>query len=449
MKIRSLLLGSAAVAGLTTGGYAADVLTSLNACDSLGLTGITIASDDNCVQITGEVKWEGNWGDYAPGVTVVTVDKPGTAAGTAFTIPGPGGGGLDWASRLEWNIRVKATADTANGPASAVVKFKDVEQWVVENNAWVAGIDSPYDTDALPEPGTGGDHTFGIIADEAYVSVGAANIWMIGKKGTIINKGDDEPFNFLALFNSEKVDKGVYWSEGPKISDGGIVIQTTMDLGNGLFASAGLENIAGGPATAANVGAGVLVGVLEYKGDNISAHITAVAGGILDGTIEKYAVHAGFTGTFDPVTVRAAVAADSSGYWNALGTAMATFDMFKIAVSGEAAGGGAAGATDFGVGASVGATVADGVDINLGGRFYSNAQGPDGYQVAAQVAAAVTETIKLTAELGVYGNDAGLTVPYGAVEAAYAPGGGFTSSAKVEVYANGAYKGTVKAGKTF
>ena len=44
MKIRSLLLGSAAiaaVAGLSTAGYAADlgVVTSLDVCDELGLFG--------------------------------------------------------------------------------------------------------------------------------------------------------------------------------------------------------------------------------------------------------------------------------------------------------------------------------------------------------------------------------------------------------------------------
>jgi hypothetical protein len=195
--------------------------------------------------------------------------------------------------------------------------------------------------------------------------------------------------------------------------------------------------------------AGTLVGVLQYKGDGITAHITGVAGGFLDGLIERYAAHAGFTATFDPVTIRGAAAFDETGYYNVLGSAMATLDMFTIAGSVEAAGGGAAGATDWGVGGSVGATVTDGVKINIGGRYYQDAQGPDGYQVEGQVVAAVTETITLTGGVGVYGNDAGVTVPYGAVEAAYAPGGDFTASAKVTVQGNGSYKGTVKAGKKF
>ena len=67
MKIRSLLLGSIAAAGLTTGAFAADpaqVLTTLDLCDALGLTGLTVSSDNNCLQISGEVKYEFVWGDY-------------------------------------------------------------------------------------------------------------------------------------------------------------------------------------------------------------------------------------------------------------------------------------------------------------------------------------------------------------------------------------------------
>src|ERR1700761_7781631 len=68
MKIRTLLLGSAALAGLSTAGYAADlgVVTSLDVCDELGLTGLTISSDDNCLVVTGGVTFEYDWGNYAP-----------------------------------------------------------------------------------------------------------------------------------------------------------------------------------------------------------------------------------------------------------------------------------------------------------------------------------------------------------------------------------------------
>src|SRR3954465_7667151 len=69
MKIRSLLLGSAAIAGLATTGYAADlgVVTSLDVCDELGLSGLTISSDDNCLVITGNVSFEYDLGNYKGG----------------------------------------------------------------------------------------------------------------------------------------------------------------------------------------------------------------------------------------------------------------------------------------------------------------------------------------------------------------------------------------------
>jgi hypothetical protein len=462
MKIRSLLLGSAAAAGLATGAFAADPLelTSLNVCDSLGKSGLAISSDGNCLQISGEIKYEFNWGDYkgpsaaAAGViptaavpvtsstdTVIasteagnrTIATPGSQAGNAAL-------NLDWASKLEWYIKFVATADTANGPASAVLKIKEVQQWVTNNEAYIPGKDNPwgFDTSGSPAgvddvPGTGGDHTFGLIADEAYVSIGDATVVMIGKKGSIWNKTDDEPFNFLGLFNSDAVDVGVNYKAATP--DGGHVLQVTSDLGNGIFASAGLENLQGTGATA-----GTAIGVLEYKGDGITAHITGVAGGVLDGVVENFAVHAGFTAAFDPIRVRAAIAADNTGYWNVLGTAEATFDIFKLAASGEATSTG-----DYGVGGSLTATVVDGVTLNVGGKYYNDAgAGVDGYQVAAKLSAAVTETLTLSGEVGVITN-----IFYGAAELAYAPGGGLTASVKAEAYSNGAYKGTVKAGKVF
>ena len=73
MKLKSLILGSVAAAGLSTAGFAADlgVLTSLDVCDTLGLSGLTISSDTNCLQISGGINYEFNWGDYRD-VYVVT-----------------------------------------------------------------------------------------------------------------------------------------------------------------------------------------------------------------------------------------------------------------------------------------------------------------------------------------------------------------------------------------
>jgi hypothetical protein len=308
---------------------------------------------------------------------------------------------------------------------------------------------------------------------------------MAGKKGSIANLGDDEPFNFLGLFNSDAIDGKGVGIDGDYTGLGGHVIQVVSDLGNGVNVGVALENLNDStPNFAVNGGvqgvpdasrAGTLVGVLSYAGEGLTAHVTGAAFGILDGNVEQWAIHAGATGTFDAFKVRGAIS-----YWdnfkagssikgqgagnvlNALVSAEASFDLFKLAVSGELANVNTnAGAdwTDYGFGGSIGATVTEGVSINLGARYFRDGLNDlDTVQVAAQIVAAVTETIKLTGELGGYFGNAISTnaafggddsVFYGAAELAWAPGGGFTSSVKGEVNSASAYKVTFKAAKSF
>lgn len=445
MKIKSLFLGSVAAAGLSTGAFAADlgVLTSLDVCDALGLSGLTISSDTNCLQITGEVKYEFSWGDYSDEGLVGTTGAEGPAylVETADGIHSVAVSDhfYDWNSRVDAWIKFVATADSDFGPAQAVIKLKGVQQNRFRNS----------------ETANSGSDTDGIVLDEAYVSVGDSTILMAGKKGTIMKFGEDEPLNFLGLFNSGKVDTGVKWSDeaGDFLGDGGHVIQVVSDLGNGVSVGVGLENL----NDSVYAEAGTAVGVVSYAGDGIAAHVTVAAGGILDGRVEAWGVHAGFAGTFDIVKVVAAIAADDTGYWNALASASASFDIFTLAISGEAVqnttvSGDGTDSLDHGFGASIGAAVTDGVSINLGGRWYHDeSTGNDGWQAAVQLVAAVTETVTLTGEVGAFGNDLGndANTMYGAATVAWAPGGGFTSSLKGEAYGNGAYKATFKAAKTF
>src|SRR5690606_10658720 len=108
------------------------------------------------------------------------------------------------------------------------------------------------------------------------------------------------------------------------------------------------------------------VGVLDYAGSGITAHISGAVGGLLDGQRnagDTYLVHSGVTATFDQFKVRAALSlgggsnaagTDTYSYWNGLVSGEAKFDMFKIALSGEAAGGTDLGGvtmdTDYGFG---------------------------------------------------------------------------------------------------
>jgi hypothetical protein len=480
MKLKSLILGSVAAAGLSTAGFAADlgVLTSLDVCDELGLSGLTISSDTNCLQISGEVKYEFNWGNYNQSYVIaaptalgsVDIDVPSAIAGTSNN---------DWESRVQSWLKFVGTAGSDFGPAQAVIKLKHDDRVRVRNGGTVIG-----GFPGVEQRETGN----AVVIDEAYVQVGDTTVLTAGKRGSIFNKGDDEPFNFTGLFISQRADTGVIADEnagGFTPKRGGHVIQLWSNIGEGLIAKIGLENLNSDGAAGATVlnaaatgaeKAGTLVGVLDYAGSGITAHFSGAVGGILDGVQtagDTYLIHTGVTATFDAFKVRAALAvggayvpaaAAYSSYWNGLVSAEAKFDMFKIAVSAEALGARTAAGvdlgTDFGFGGSVGATVAEGIEINLGGRYFNDADAGvgDAYQVAAQLIASLTETIKLTGEIGVYGHAADVAPAvvaaatsdfYGKAELAWTPGGGFSSSVGATVQQNGAYKVTFKAAKAF
>ena len=428
MKIRNLVLGSLAYAGLSSGAFAADLgttLTSLNVCDALGYSGLTIASSTNCLIITGGAAYEFSWGDYRGKQGIINdferVAGPGTwgIADNDGTAPSE----HDWSSKTTAWLKFAGIADSSFGPAQAVIKLNYEDKVTVHNEG-------------------GGLVSTILNVKEAYVSVGDTTILMAGRKDSIANFGDDEPMNWLGLFSPGDFDAGIGYTINAPL--GGHVIQITSDLGNGISIGAGLENL----DSINPVRAGTAVGVLAYSDDKVSAHATVLAGGVLDGTIEEWAVHAGLTADVDMFSFGVAVAADSTSFWDVLGTAKATFDMFTLAVSGEATSG-----NEIGVGGSISVDVGSGVMINVGGHWFdtdTTVASNEAYQAAAQVVADVTDEVTLTAEAGIYGeNSTPASVVYGKGEIAWAPGGGFTSSLGGEFYGNGAYKMTFKAAKDF
>lgn len=470
MKLKSLILGSIAAAGLSTAGYAADlgVLTSLDVCDSLGISGLTISSDTNCLQISGGVKYEFYWGDYKdePILGIVGLTDNILNSGGNINVIGAGSGAtgeLDWRSKTSAWLKFVGSADSDFGTAKAVLKLQLNDRYDVQNEGAVVAHGDNLDQDTSK------------LIDEAYVSVGDSTVLMAGKKSTIGNFGDSQPFNFLRTFGYNEVDNGILL-EGDEDGFGGHVIQVVSDLGNGVSVGVGLENLDGGwnydadgddivtwgtqDRTQAQL-AGTLVGVVSYAGENLTAHLTGFTGGILDGEADFYGVHAGATGTFEQFKVRAAIgylqneAIDDSKL-HALISAEAGFDMFTVALSGEFVD--VYGAEGYGLGGSVGFAVTEGIKINLGSRwFHNDTLDEDTVQVAAQLVAAVTETIEVTGEVGGYfGNGVengffGATdsVGYGALGLKWAPGGGFTSSLKGEVTTESAYKVSFTAEKTF
>jgi hypothetical protein len=416
MKIRSLLLGSAALAGLSTAGYAADlgVVTSLDVCDELGLSGLTISSDDNCLVITGKVSFEYDWGDYDPGF--IYFGSPNNTTNN-YKVLNPLGVQDSNKGDVDAWLKFVGTADSDFGPATATIKL--ISETSHGTKDWTVGI------------------------DEAWVGIGDTTMLMAGYKGSIFNVGDDAPLNYLGLFNSSSVNTGVGFNT-PNADTGGDVIQLVSNLGNGLSVGGGLETL-GAP-----FGELTAVGVISYAGDGVTAHASGAFGPDKVTGALGWKVHAGFTGAWDPIKVVGAISADETGYWDALGSVAATFDMFTLAASGEALAGGS-----WGVGGSAKATITDGVTLNLGGRFFHDtgtwdALPGDTYQVEAAVSAAVTETITLTGAVGATNttnvNSHGL-VFYGSGGLAWAPGGGFTSGASVTVNSLGGYKAVFTAAK--
>lgn len=425
MKIRNLLLGSVAIAGLSTGGaYAADlgVLTSLDVCDSLGLSGLTISSDTNCLQISGSVEYDFTWGDYRLDAFSNSPDE--SIRGTNYV--GADYGSNNWESKVDAWLKFVGTASSDFGKAKAVIKLESVEQTLASASGTYTSVYTS----------TGDDDTSGnVYIDEAYVSIGDSTIITAGKADSIFNDGDDVDLGWLQLFNSADVDDGV--GDSTSIDTGGHVIQLTTQFGDGFSGGVALENLA-----SADYQGGTLVGVVAYAGDGISAHASFKADGILNGNIDEWATHAGFAGTFDNFKVVVAGAFDSNDYWNVLASASATFDMFEIAGSVEAA------EDDYtGAAGSISATVSDGIKLNVGGRWADD-NGTDGYEIAAGIVADVTETLKLTGQVG-YADNSVDDVFYGSLEAAWAPGGGYTSSVKGTLSSDGGYKIESTFKKTF
>lgn len=452
MNIKTLLLGSVAAAGMSSAAFAADMpqaMTSLDVCDALGLSGLTISSDTNCVQISGSVEYKFKWGDYNSQNIAGYFDSEGGPfdsvhnGNTTYTVD-TGNGNTNWYSMVDTRLNIMATADSDFGPAKAVIKLK-----------------------AKSESSNGNSNSnYNVFIDQAYVSVGDSTVLMAGKKDSIANTGDDTPFNYLGLFNSEAVNTGVSWNNGygpstqnaswsTDIKTGGEVIQVVSDLGNGVSIGAGLENLDGGGSSSGDNG-GTFVGVMNYAGDNLTGHVTVVGTNVLDNTVydSEWAIHAGATATMDNFKIRGAVAANSNSWWNALVSGEADFDMFTIAASAEATS-----ENEWGAGASVGAKLTDTVSLNVGARYFNfntNLTNDDLWEVAASITADVSETLSVTGKVGMLSPGSYNTgwfgssdVTYGSVGATWTPGGGFTASLTGEANSESAYKVTFDAKKTF
>ena len=460
MKLKSLLLGSVAAVGLSTSAFAADlstVVSSFDVCEDLGISGtLQLASTDDCLQISGAVTYEFNWGDYATSVQITD--------GTSFDLSNrtldDDDGVNDWKNDLDWWLKFVGSASSEFGTAKAVIKLSEEE----DEFALANGANATPTTATKPAWDADVNQINRVALEEAYVSVGDTTTLVAGKRGTSVYLEDnDEPFGFIGLFNSDAVDSGVgVLDDKFTMGTEGRVIQLYHAVGDsGVMLSAGLENL----DDAVNASAGSAIGTIAYAAPDGSlvGHASVAAGGILDGTVEDWKTHFGATATMDNFKVRGAFAYGSAASgattgWNGLVTAEGTFDMFTIAAAIE----GADRSDDnpvWGASLTGSAAVTDQVTIAAGLRFFDSdttTSNSETWQAALKMIAKLTETLTATGEVGYYA--VGSAIPlsattdgtfYGSAELAWEPGGQFASSIKGEINSLGAYKATFKASKTF
>lgn len=404
MKLKSLLLGSAAVLALSTGAQAADPVVefvSLGVCDALGMSGLTIESDDTCLLITGGVQY-----DY-------TIEELWT-----------GGGDFDRESDLNWDLGFEAQTQTDDGVAVAVISFDEdgtddinmneaYAQFILSNGtALSAGLrDSIFDTENL---------------DVSY-----------GNDG-------NEIFDFT-IDNEEVFDDGIDGADGEEwVTTGGHSISLEAVVADGFTVLASLEDLEGD----GTAGLGV-----AYDGAGISAEAGVLFGNLYgydgedDSTLneDQMNAYARVSAEFENFAARAGIITDEEGFWVANLGADATFDMFSLradAVFAEDESWGIAGEGSF--------AATETIDVYLGAGYQDdfNVAG-EVFTVYGGVDVAVTETISTYAELGYTDPDLDEDYVYGAAGVTYAPGGNFEASLDGFVATNDDYQLVFSMEKTF
>lgn len=387
MKLKSLLLGSAAVLALSTGAQAADPIVefvSLGVCDAYGITGLTIESDDTCLSISGEVSYEYTHEDL---------------------------GAYEVLSNVDWELAFEATTQTDAGAAVAFLSLVD------EDADDITGfVNSP---------------TVDPVIDQAYVQFGDTTVLSAGLKDKILDTevldrtyGGDEHGDFDWDFDENDLVNTV--------NQGGHVITIESLVAEGFTVIAGLEDLDGD---------GTALLAVQYANAGISAEV-AVLMGDLYGPTDPVNFYAAISAEFDSFEARGGVIFDDTGYWIASLGASATFDMFSLDADTFFEDNG-----DWGIAGEGSFDATDTVAVYIGAG-YQELAAIDVFTVYGGVDVDVTETISANAEIG-YTDFGGADYIYGAAGVTYAPGGGFETGLSVWADTDDHYKLTFEASKEF
>lgn len=402
MKLKSLLLGSAAALALSTGAQAADPIAnfvSLGVCDAYGISGLTIESDDTCLKISGKVDYE---------YRITNIDGLGTFYDTGHGV--------------EWQLLFEATTQTDAGAAKAVLRLNDV-------------------------PGTNGAD---VRIERAYVSFGDTTVLTAGRIGSLFSTtildqtygSRHEDFIDFWNFDNYDIDKG---DLNNTVRTGGMGIQIESLIADGFSVLVALEDLEDrGPGLdSGTFGLGV-----AYDANGISAEAGVLFGDLYDNVAgyDPINFYLNASADFDNFTVRGGFVADDSGDWIASIGADAAFDMFSIKAdvlfdepgNWTIAGEGSFAATDT-------------IDVFIGAAYTDVAGFADTWTIYGGAEFGVTENISARAQIGYIENAALVLadVVYGEVGLSYAPGGGFKSSLDLTATDRGDYQVTFSAEKSF
>ena len=396
MKLKSLFLGSAAALALGTSAQAADpIAVALDVCDLLGISGLTISSETNCLKFTGNVSYEWKW----------DIDASTTT------------GDLDWA------LKAVATADSDFGPAMAVIELREKE-----DNIMATGNPA-----VAPATLTAGPND--VVLHEAYVGIGdsSSTVLYAGKKGSVVKQGDDD--TFTAIFSLDALglsgdaagsDEGLALGGG--VATGGYVLQASASLGDGVNAAVGLEDL----GTANNAS---LIGAIGVKQDWGTAHASFVLDDIIQAA-NVWALHAGATFNVDEMSFRVAFETASDNTWSGLLTGKATFDMFTLAAGVEFDN-----ASQWEAAVSGVAKVDDNVTLTAAGRWDDNSN----WDIALKGAFKVSDTLTASAKINF--DEASLTALETDLD--WAPGGGTKVNVGFNADSAGNTSLSTKFSKTF
>lgn len=423
MKLKSLLLGSAAALALSTGAQAADPIVdfvALDVCDAYGISGLTISSDDTCLRISGYVDYE-----FEVGENELT-------------------DGFYANSDVEWRVIFDATTQTDAGAARAVIRLREDTETNATRNDQLARV------------------------DEAYVQFGDTTVLSAGRKGTLFNTRivpngtygwmEFDGFDRRALLDRSGADvaRGAGTAFAQYEHD---VIQIESVVAEGFTVLAALESLNTADAGGGSAGLGV-----RYSNAGISGEAGVLLGNLF-GEADLVNYYATVQASFDAFAVRGGFIGNDRDDWIASIGASATLDMFTLDADAAFAEGdqyfvgveGSFAATDI-IDVYVGAAYADGLltRARVGSAYYGG-QGDSWDEVGVVyggVNVAATENISVNAEVG-YVEYTRTTATgfndlvYGAAGVSYAPGGGFTSGLDVYADTEDAYAVTFNARKSF